>query len=1221
MDYKRVFIEKKIVSNEGRLLLKEFKSYLKVQGLKNVRLINIYDLVGGNEKGWKKVIDKVLYEPELDLIYEEVPIEEDEKLFRIKYQRGQYNQRQDSAIELANKFVLEEDIDIVHTKLIILKGIDEKDLEKIKSYYINPLEMEEIDIDEFIYEKEVDTNQEVEIIDGFIQLDEGQMEKFKNVYGIGMDVEDLVHCREYFKEEDRNPTIAEIKLLDTYWSDHCRHTTFMTKINNIEIEEGAYKEIFEDSIKEYLDSRDFVYGERERAISLMDMATINMKEISKKGLLDDKEDSKEVNAASIEIDVDVDGKNEKWLLMFKNETHNHPTEMEPFGGASTCLGGAIRDPLSGRSFVYQAMRITGSADPRENFEDTIEGKLSQRKITKTAMKGYSSYGNQIGAATGYVKEIYDDGFKAKRMECGALVAAAPKDWVYRGEAEPGDVVVLVGGKTGRDGLGGAVGSSVEHSEDAQDKFGAQVQKGNPPIERKIMRLFRDKKISKMIKICNDFGAGGVGVAIGELADGLDIDLDKVPLKYPGLDGMEIALSESQERMAVVVDNENLEEFLQEAKREDVEATVVAKVTEEKILKMTWRNTQVVNIKRDFIDTNGIRKEADIKVMQPKEEGFFNKIVNGDLETLLIENLKNINIGSQKSLVEHFDNSVGGGTVLMPYGGKYALSPSEGMVAKIPVLDGKTNTCSIMTHGYEPEISKWSPYHGGYYAVIESLAKITALGGDYKKARLSFQEYFERLGEDKTKWGKPFAALLGAFVVEKHLDIPSIGGKDSMSGSFEDIDVPPTLISFAVTSDRVENIVSTEFKASNSHVVMVKLDIDEKFLVDLDQLDKNFKKIKELIDKKIISAASTVKLGGIARTISEMSFGNKIGFKFNKIDKDQLFKPQFGSIVLELKEGLDLEEIFEGINYELLGKTQEEKNIQIEGLKLDLEKLITTWEEPLQDIFEGNEKLLKEDIKLGYNKGVKAINRNKYTNPKVLIPIFTGTHGEYTMAKSFKDVGAQVEYFVFNTQSRQDIENSFVELAKEISDSQIIGLANGAVYGNEPESGGKLVSLILDNPHVKDAISSHLDQDGLILGIGDGFTALLKAGLIENDNVSIVENESGNFVSTISNIKLTSNLSPWMSAVELGDVYSAPLATYEGRILIKDVDKLDKSQLASRFEGLNPTGSQFNIESLTSKDGRVLGTISSMDRLGEDLYKNIDIKKTNNIFKAGVNYFK
>lgn len=1221
MDFKRVFIEKKeIGSTEKKELLREFRDYLNIQNLQDVRVVNIYDLIDVDEEESKQVIQQVLYEPILDLIYDKPPIERDEKAFRIKYQTGQYNQTQDSALEFSNKFVLHRDIDIVHTKMIILKGIDEEDLKKIKSYYINPLEMEEIEIDTFIYEKQEDTDEEVEILNGFIQLDEKEMKKFKDIYGIGMDIEDLIHCRDYFKKEDRDPTIAEVKLIDTYWSDHCRHTTFMTKINNIELEDGMYKKVFEDSIKEYLNSRSFVYKDREKAISLMDLAVINMKEVEKKGLLEDKEDSKEVNAASIEIDVDVDGKVEKWLLMFKNETHNHPTEMEPFGGASTCLGGAIRDPLSGRSFVYQAMRITGAADPRESFEDTIEGKLPQRKITKTAMKGYSSYGNQIGAATGYVREIYDDGFKAKRMECGALVAAAPKDWVYRGEAEPEDVVVLVGGRTGRDGLGGAVGSSVEHSEDAQDKFGAQVQKGNPPLERKILRLFRNKKVSKMIKICNDFGAGGVGVAIGELADGLEIDLDKVPLKYPGLDGMEIALSESQERMAVVIDKENLDEFLKEALNEDLEATVVAHVTEEKTLKMNWRNREIVNIKREFLDTNGIRKETDIKVMQPEEKGFFQRKAEGDLETAFIDNLKNINIGSQKSLVENFDNTVGAGTVLMPYGGKYLLSPSEGMVAKIPVLDGNTSTCSIMTYGYEPEISKWSPYHGGYFSVIDSLARITALGGDYRKARLSFQEYFERLGEDKSKWGKPFAALLGAFIVEKELDIPSIGGKDSMSGTFEDIDVPPTLISFAVTSEKVENIISSEFKESNRDVVIVNLDIDEKNLVDLKELKKNFNKIKELIDENKVSAAMSVKLGGIARALSEMSFGNKIGFKFNEIEKDELFKAKFGSIILELKEGVDLEESFKDINYKLLGKTTDEKTIEINKIKMDIDELIKTWESPLEEVFEKNEKNLKENIEVSID-GKKLNTNKKHKNPKVLIPIFTGTHGEYSMGEKFKEAGADVEYFVFNTQNREKIEESFEKLAEKISDSQIIGLAHGAVLGNEPETGGKFVSFILNNPHIKDAINYHLKQDGLILGIGDGFSALLKAGLIENNGFYITKNESGGFVSTISHIKVVSNNSPWIDEMEVGDIYSAPVATYEGKVVVIDKDDIDKSQIASVFTDQNPTGSDYNIESLTSKDGRVLGTISSIDRMGKDLYKNVDIRDTHNIFKAGVNYFK
>ncbi|HZK00289.1 MAG TPA: phosphoribosylformylglycinamidine synthase, partial [Tissierellaceae bacterium] len=949
MDYRRIYVEKdQRLSSECKKLLIDFKDYLAIDDLEYVRVVNVYDFIDLDEENKDLLVDSIFHESQLYNISQELPISDDELAFRVELVKGQFNQREDSMTILARNFLLNKEVDILHSKVIIVNQISDEDLDKIKSYYINPIELKEIDLDLLTYEEEEEEAEDVEIINGFIDFSEDELKAFKDRYGIGMDMDDLLYCQDYFKKVGRDPYIVEIKLIDTYWSDHCRHTTFMTEITAIDIEEGKYKEVFESALEEYLSSRKYVYEERERALSLMDLATINMKEIQKKGLLDDKEKSDEVNAASIEIDVDIDGKIERWLLMFKNETHNHPTEMEPFGGASTCLGGAIRDPLSGRSFVYQGMRITGAADPRQEFEDTLPGKLAQRKITQQAMEGFSSYGNQIGAATGYVKEIYDEGYLAKRMECGALVAAAPKDWVYRGKSEPGDLIILVGGATGRDGLGGAVGSSKGHSEESLHTSGAEVQKGNPPVERKIVRLFRKQEVSKMIKICNDFGAGGVSVAIGELADGLIIDLDKVPLKYPGLDGTEIALSESQERMAVVIDEADLDRFMEEAVKEDVEATLVAKVTEEKVLKMMWRGQEIVNINRNFLDTNGIRKKMDVRIEQPSKNGYLNEnsLDVDNIKDAFIENMKDLNRGSQKGLAMNFDHTVGGATVLMPYGGKYSLSPSEGMVAKIPVLEGSTTTCSIMTYGYEPSISKWSPFHGGYYAVIESLAKIVALGGDYRKARLSFQEYFERLGDNKSKWGKPLSALLGAYLVEKELDIPSIGGKDSMSGTFEDIDVPPTLISFAVAADKVENIVSNDFKEADNDVVLIPLHIDEYGLINFNQLKSNYRRIKELVDRRLIKAAQTIKDGGIARTISEMAFGNMLGFEFKEADRTSLFKPLFGSIVLEISKELDLERDLDGIDYQLLGRTIDSKTLQLDGEVIDLHELLKAWESPL-----------------------------------------------------------------------------------------------------------------------------------------------------------------------------------------------------------------------------------------------------------------------------------
>ncbi|MDR7856713.1 phosphoribosylformylglycinamidine synthase [Tissierella sp.] len=1233
MNAKRTFIEKREQCNtEGQILLKDFREYLGIKALKNVRILNVYDLINCTEEEQETIVNEILFEKGLDYRYDNLQIGENERLFRVEYLRGQYNQREDSTNQMIRMLLKKEDIIVRNSKIVILENINESELEKIKKYYINPIEMKEVDINSFNLEMEEEASGEIEVIEGFISASQEDILSFKSKYGIGMDIEDILFCQKYFKEEDRNPTITELKLIDTYWSDHCRHTTFMTEITNIEMEEGKYKSLFQEALDEYIASRGFVYENKEKPICLMDLATINMKETKKKGLLDDKEESDEVNAASIEIDVDVDEKNERWLLMFKNETHNHPTEMEPFGGASTCLGGAIRDPLSGRAYVYQAMRITGSGDPRQRYEDTLPGKLPQRKITQTAKAGYSSYGYEIGAATGFVREIYDAGYVAKRMELGALVAAAPKEAVYRGNSEPGDLIILVGGKTGRDGLGGAVGSSKEHTEESLHTSGAEVQKGNPAVERKIVRLFRNKEVSKMIKKCNDFGAGGVSVAIGELADGLFIELDKVPLKYPGLDGTEIALSESQERMAVVIAPENLEKFMSFVEEEDVEGTVVAKVTEEKILKMVWRGKTIVNIKRDFLDTNGIRKKNKVKIEQPIEELYFNRlpahVEEKGIKEAFIHNMRDLNICSQKGLVQGFDHTVGASTILMPLGGKHSLTPVEGMVAKIPVLEGETNTCSLMSYGYEPKLSKWSPFHGGYYAVIESIAKIVAMGGDYKKVRLTFQEYFERIGDDPSKWGKPFAALLGAFLVQKELDTPSIGGKDSMSGTFEDINVPPTLVSFAVTTDKVENIISPEFKNIGSTIALIKLDVDENGMVDFNQLKSNYSIIKELINKGEIISASTVKFGGIARSIAEMAMGNKIGFKFDETSKDILFKPLYGSIIVELKNGgesLNFVKEKGSSSVFVLGRTSREEHIELNGEIIEIDSLIRDFEEPLEEVFPVYRE--KSSIeKIDYREGNIITRKISIAKPKVLIPIFTGSHGEYDMTRSFEVAGAEVESFIFKTLSLKDMEESYRELARRIKDYQIIAFPNGSLLGDEPETGGKLMKLILSNSYIKEEINNHLvNRDGLILGIGAGFLGLMKLGLIQNgiiadtDGMNIVYNKGGQFISSMVNVKVSSNLSPWFNEMTVGDIFTAPIATKEGRI-IGDVENF-KAQISTQFADENLTGSLFNIESMTSPDGRVLGTISSIDRIGDGLYKNSEKLGKHKIFESGVNYFK
>ena len=1238
MNTKRVFIEKKEDFNiEAANLYRDFLDYLGVKTLGKIRVINVYDIFNVDDKNYNEIVEKVLFERNLDYLYETTfPLNPEDKFFRVEFVPGQYNQREDSANKSIYILLGRNDIKVKHSKLVVLEGVNDEELSLIKDYYINPVEMREIDMDFIHYEKYEEAENKIEVIEEFIDMTEKEIAEMKEEHGLGLDMEDLLFTQKYFKEvERRDPTITELKVIDTYWSDHCRHTTFMTKIEDIKFEESKYKPLIEKAFEEYLNSRNYVYGDKEKPISLMDLATINMKEIKKKGLLDDLEESEEINAASIEIDVDIDGGTEKWLLMFKNETHNHPTEIEPFGGASTCLGGCIRDPLSGRAYVYQAMRITGASDPRQSFENTLSGKLPQRKITQSAMEGYSSYGNQIGVPAGYVREIYHEGYIAKRMEVGALVAAAPRENVIRKSPEPGDLVLLVGGRTGKDGLGGAVGSSKKHTEESLETGGAEVQKGNPPLERKILRLFRNEKLSKIIKKCNDFGAGGVSVAIGELAPGLKIDLDKVPLKYPGLDGTEIALSESQERMAVVIEKEDLKSFIEYAEGEDLETTVVATVTSDNRLFMNWRDNPIVDISREFLDTNGIRKKTKVTVERPKETSYLCKkpsyLDGEDIRENWMKNLSNLNHSNQKGLIEKFDHSVGAGTVLMPLGGKYKLTTTEGMAAKIPVLEGETNTCSLMAYGFDPNLSKWSPFHGGLYAVIESLAKITAMGGDFRKVRLTFQEYFERLNGDEKKWGKPFAALLGAFMAEKELDIPSIGGKDSMSGTFEDIDVPPTIISFAVASDKVENIISPEFKGIGNNVVLIPLNIDDKGRADFNQLKNNYIRIKELIDGGKILSASTVKSGGIARSISEMAFGNKIGFRFvEAYDEKELFLPLYGSIIVEIEE--EPKELLEGIEYKILGTTLREKYIEIFKEKLDLDLLIEEWTKPLQDVFPIHETSSYKSKEIQYTKGRIKKSNIKIAKPKVFIPVFTGTFGEYDMRRSFEKAGAGVETFVFRTFNKETIEDSLKEMAQRIKESQIIGLPDGAILGDEPDGGGKLLANILKNPYIEEAIMELLNnKDGLVLGIGNGFQGLIKSGLIpygkvkdlDEDSINITFNNSGHHVSTMAQVKIVSNLSPWFDNSKVGDIQILPLSTREGRIVGKEKtieDLIDKGQIATQYLDENPTGSLYGIEGLTSPDGRILGRVANSDRIHKGLYKNVERMEEERLFKAGTDYF-
>ena len=1230
MNYKRIFIEKKVEYNSKRgSLLKEFREYLGIEELEDMRYINVYDIVNISDEDYEYVKNNILFDRNVDYFFEEnLPIDDGDKYFRVEYVKGQFNNREDALEELIKITLMKDDIRVKNSRILCFKGIDEKAFEKIKSFYINPVELKEIGLEDFTFKLEKESSQRTEYLDNFNNMNDEELLKLKASKGIGLDLEDLRHCQEYFTSEGRDPSVTEIKLIDTYWSDHCRHTTFMAALTDIEFEDGRYKDIIENAFKEYLESRDYVYGETDRPICLMDIGTLNTKEIKKKGLLDDLEESEEVNAASIEIDIKVDGKDEKWLLMFKNETHNHPTEIEPFGGASTCLGGAIRDPLSGRSYVYQAMRITGAKNPLEKFEDTLTGKLPQRKISREAMEGYSSYGNEIGVPAGFVREIYDDGYVAKRMEVGALVAAAPKENVLRESPVEGDVIVLVGGRTGKDGLGGAVGSSQGHTEDSLEEGGAEVQKGNPKLERKIMRLFRKERVSKMIKMCNDFGAGGVSVAIGELADGLVIDLDSVPVKYPGMSGTDIALSESQERMAVVLDKSDVEKFLEECEKEDVEGTVVAEVKKEKRLIINYKDEDIVNISREFLDTNGIRKEAQVLVENPENKNYFElepEHLEGDsFEDEWLSNVRDINIASQKGLVEKFDHTVGKGTVLMPVGGKNRISPAEGMSAKIPVLDGHTDNVSMMTFGYDPKIAKWSPFHGGMYAVIESVAKMVAMGGDYRKIRFSFQEYFERLEDDRAKWGKPFSALLGAFLVDKKLDLPSIGGKDSMSGSFEDIDVPPTLISFAVNYDEIDNILSPEFKETNSRVILVENTIDEDGMLDFEELKENYLEIKRLVDDKKVLSASSIKHGGISRSITEMALGNGIGFEFADEFLD-LYLPLYGSIILEVTEDADVDNLV----YRELGNTIEEEKIIYGEDEIELETIMENYKDVFEEVFPLGDRVENEilDVKRKDCKELKA----SIDKPKVLIPIFTGSHGEYDMARSFINAGGDVEFFVFKTLDVDMIDKSYDEFARKIREANILAFPDGAVLGNEPEGSGKLVKNILKEQRVKSAVMDLLDErDGLILGIGEGFSALLSSGLIpygkivdDEEVLTLTRNKEDFHKSTIEEYEIVCNCSPWLKYKKVGERGLVPFSRSEGRLTLGEntLNVLkDKVKIVSQFKE-STTGDRYGIEALTCHEGRILGKLGSSERMDRGLFKNIGSFEEDNIFKAGIDYFK
>ncbi len=1243
---RRVFVEKKQGFNvESQSIKEDFKIALEIDGIREVRLINRYDVSGVTEQVFKESVVSVFSECNQDEVYFE-DISLGDHFFVVELLPGQYDQRADSAAQ-AIQILSGSDRPVVkYAKIIEVIGeVNDLDLRRIKNYYINPVDSKEADMEkpnklESVYPEPLN----IKTHKDFILYSRTQLEEFLENQGLAMTLNDLEFCQRYFKEDEgRDPTVTELKVIDTYWSDHCRHTTFNTEFGDIEFQEGQIAKNIKDSYEKYLITRKEVYGETEKPKCLMDLAVLAMKHLRNKGKLDDLELSSEVNACSIEVPVTINGRTENWLVMFKNETHNHPTEIEPFGGAATCLGGAIRDPLSGRSYVYQAMRVTGSGDPTVGLKETLPGKLPQRKITTEAAHGYSSYGNQIGLATGKVEEIYHEGYRAKRMEIGAVIAAAPKDNVVREEASPGDVILVVGGRTGRDGCGGATGSSKEHDEQSIFMCGSEVQKGNPPEERKIQRLFRNKTVSRMIKKCNDFGAGGVAVAIGELADSIDIDLDCVLKKYEGLDGTELAISESQERMAVVLRKQDVSDFINFAKKENLETSIVATVSDTGRLVMKWRGLEILNISREFLDTNGVRETSDIFVAEPLpfdwQKVYGKSYEESSLKKKWLKNLSDLNVASQKGLVERFDSTIGSGTVLMPMGGKYQLTPIESMVSKIPVMTGETTTCTIMSHGFDPYLSTWSPYHGSQFAIVHALAKVTATGGDYQNVRLTLQEYYEKLNFERTRWGKPFSALLGALEAQLKLDVPAIGGKDSMSGTFKDMDVPPTLVAFAVGTVSSNDVISPEFKETNSNLVWVRIKKTENRLPDYDDLSKKLNKVTALIRNKSVLAAHTIGFGGVAATLSKMSFGNKIGLKIDqKLTEEDLFYPFYGDMILEVKKDVAIGQDM-GL---VIGTTIRKPDIFIGDSEIAIEEMIREWSKPLEKVFptaSGKDGSFEGQQ---YTYGNQIKRSKSIAKPKIFIPVFPGTNCEYDTAKAFEKAGGKVEIQVFRNMTVNDLKDAMNLMVRKINEAQIISLPGGFSAGDEPEGSGKFIAAVFRNPAVSEATMNLLKKrDGLIIGICNGFQALVKLGLVQYGEIKILEedtptltyNQIGRHISRFVNTKVSSNLSPWLNNCQVGDIHAIPISHGEGRFHASDewLERLiQNGQVACQYvdengkptmnENDNPNGSMAAIEALTSPDGRVLGKMAHSERIGVDLHKNIPGNKNQQIFEAGIKYY-
>ena len=1245
---KRIYVEKKKdYAVKAGELLDEIKNYLGIP-VDGVRVLVRYDIENLSEDTYQKALGTVFSEPPVDILYEEAFDKNDtDQVFSVEYLPGQFDQRADSA-EQCVKLLNENEEPVIRsaTTYVIEGNVDEDQMERIKNHCINPVDSREASSVKpetlvTIFEDPAD----VKIFDGFQTMEEQALRELYDSLGLAMTFKDFLHIQNYFKnEEHRDPSMTEIRVLDTYWSDHCRHTTFSTELKNINFKDGYYKAPIEQSFREYEAAREVLYkGRDDKFICLMDIALMGMKKLKAEGKLADQEESDEINACSIVVPVEIDGKTEEWLVSFKNETHNHPTEIEPFGGAATCLGGAIRDPLSGRSYVYQAMRVTGAADPTRPLSETMKGKLPQRKIVTGAAQGYSSYGNQIGLATGLVNEIYHPDYVAKRMEIGAVMGAAPRRCVIRENSDPGDQIILLGGRTGRDGCGGATGSSKAHTVESLDTCGAEVQKGNAPTERKIQRLFRREEVAHLIKKCNDFGAGGVSVAIGELADGLRVNLDLVPKKYAGLDGTELAISESQERMAVVVDKKDVKQMLEYAAEENLEAIVVAEVTEEPRLVLSWRGKEIVNLSRAFLNTNGAHQETNVTVDMPeKKDNYFEQTPEvTDVKDTWLKTLADLNVCSQKGLVEMFDSSIGAGTVTMPYGGLYQLTPTQTMIAKLPVLKGKTDTITMMSYGFDPYLSSWSPYHGAIYAVIHSVAKIAASGGDVSKIRFTFQEYFERLGEKPERWGKPMAALLGAYDAQVGLGLPSIGGKDSMSGSFNEIDVPPTLVSFAVDVASSKNVVTPELK--NAGDILVKIDIkkDEYDRPDYAYILKLYDDLYKAIQAGKILASYAVGFGGVLEAVSKMAFGNKLGVKLEGLSKEALLAKEYGSIILEVAP----EQVKTlGVPCTVIGQVVAEPEFIYGDVVIGMEEALKAWTGTLEDVFPTQSDVEQKPVKSELFRADSIyVCKHKVAKPKVFIPVFPGTNCEYDSAKAFEAAGADVSTVVFKNLDAQGIRDSVELFKKEIKKAQIIMFPGGFSAGDEPDGSGKFIATAFRNEKIKEEVMKLLNErDGLALGICNGFQAVIKLGLVpygeirpqQADSPTLTMNSIGRHQSKMVYTKVVTNKSPWLRKAELGGVYVIPASHGEGRF-VADKEWIDKlfanGQVATQYvdvngnptmvEDFNINGSYAAIEGITSPDGRVLGKMAHSERRGDSVAVNIYGDQDQHIFEAGVEYFK